>query len=437
MLDWPCSVERLPNGNTLIADGGYWSGLGSEILEVDLTGRVVWQYSNSDLVFAHSARVLRNGNILITDTWNDRLLEIDRKGNTVWVSEEWGKGTGLLSDGSHLRYPNDARETEEGRFLISDRNNGRVVEIDRGGDIIWTYDKLEHCHGSDRIPDGNTIVASSNENRVVEIDPEGNVVWVYGDGSPDVLNWPRDIDRLSNGNTLITDTKNQRIIEVDKKGRVIWSFYLGYFGMPYEADRLPNGNTLISVQQRRQVIEVDPAGNIIWGFRNYYQGHIKDHLYNSGFEQEAFPGAGEPAFWRKCTLLSEGSPGRLFWDSEISFEGSHSIGIEYHGTGSLWWQQTVRVTSGTLYKLSDTVKTSNLNGFAHTQVAFLDKMGTFLADPHSLPGTRARKGTTDWDSDKIEMRAPEKATGADIRFFVVGNGKAWFDKICLEELPWG
>ncbi len=91
----------------------------------------------------------------------------------------------------------------------------------------------------------------------------------------------------------------------------------------------------------------------------------------------------------------------------------------------------------TLYKFSDTVKTSNLNGFAHTQVAFLDKMGTFLTDPHSLPGTRGRKGTTDWDSDEIEIRAPEEATGADIRCFVVGKGKAWFDKVSLEELPWG
>ena len=40
MLDWPCGAERLPNGNTLITDAGYWSGLGSELLEVDRVGRI-------------------------------------------------------------------------------------------------------------------------------------------------------------------------------------------------------------------------------------------------------------------------------------------------------------------------------------------------------------------------------------------------------------
>jgi hypothetical protein len=35
-LDWPCDVERLPTGNTLITDAGYWSGQGSEILEVSV-----------------------------------------------------------------------------------------------------------------------------------------------------------------------------------------------------------------------------------------------------------------------------------------------------------------------------------------------------------------------------------------------------------------
>ena len=61
-LDWPADVERLPNGNTLITDAGYWSGQGSEILEVDVLGNIVWKY-DKDLRFAHSAKLLPNGNI--------------------------------------------------------------------------------------------------------------------------------------------------------------------------------------------------------------------------------------------------------------------------------------------------------------------------------------------------------------------------------------
>ena len=436
MLDWPCGVERLSNGNTLITDAGYWSGLGSEILEVDSLGKIVWQHSPG-LIFAHSAKVLRNGNILISDTGKDRVLEVDRGGNVIWSSEEWSEGTGRLSDGSHLCYPNDAEETTGERILISDRNNNRMVEVDREGKIVWLYDRLKHCHDADRLINGNTMVSSSDENKVFEIDPDGKVVWSYGDGSPEMLNWPRDSDRLENGNTLITDSKNSRIIEVDKNGKIAWSFDLGYFGMPYEADRLSNGNTLISIQQRRQVIEVDPSGSIVWGFRNYLQGHIQEHLKNGDFELEAYPGAGYPTAWAKCPLLCEGETPKLFWDSSTHFSGNHSIGIEYYGTGSVWWQQTIRVTPGKLYRLTDTVKTADLDGLAQTQVAFLDRMGGFLTPAELLPHTKVRKGDNEWSSDSIELRCLEEATAADIRCIIIGKGRAWFDNISFEELPWG
>ncbi len=75
-LDWPADVERLPTGNTLITDAGYWSGQGSEILEVDLLGNIVWKY-DKDLRFAHSAKLLPNRNILVTDTSNNRIIEIN------------------------------------------------------------------------------------------------------------------------------------------------------------------------------------------------------------------------------------------------------------------------------------------------------------------------------------------------------------------------
>jgi len=436
MLDWPCGVERLSNGNTLITDGGYWSGFGSEILEVDPLGQIVWRYSDG-LLFSHSAKLTKKGNILISDTWNNRVLEVTREGEIVWTSDNWSERTGKLNDGSHLFYPNDAEETEKGTYLISDRNNNRMVEVTREGEIVWQYKKLRHCHDADRLKNGNTLVASSDENKVIEVDREGNIVWSYGDGTPNVLNWPRDADRLPNGNTLITDSKNNRVIEVDKKGNIVWSYYLGFFGMPYEADRLPNGNTLISIQQRRLIIEVDLSGSIVWFFRNFYRNNIKPSLLNGDFEEKDPSDKNSPLGWTKCYLLSESSPCKFSWEKNVSFKGSRSISIEYRGTGSCWWQQTVRVRPGGLYRLTDAIKTQNLDGFAQTQVAFLDSMGGFFIYVADLPGTKPRKGTSGWEEASLEIRAPREATAADIRCIVIGNGKAWFDDISFEELPWG
>ena len=45
-LELPLSVERLSDGNTLIADGGDERGFGSEVIEVDPFGNIVWQFDD-------------------------------------------------------------------------------------------------------------------------------------------------------------------------------------------------------------------------------------------------------------------------------------------------------------------------------------------------------------------------------------------------------
>ena len=89
VLDFPCSVQRLPDGNTLIADAGDELGEGSEILEVNPGGEVVWRYA-AGLDFAHSAERLADGATLITDTSNQRLLIVARDGSVRLDSARWG-----------------------------------------------------------------------------------------------------------------------------------------------------------------------------------------------------------------------------------------------------------------------------------------------------------------------------------------------------------
>ena len=97
-LEFPCDVERLPNGNTLITDAGDETGLGSEVIEVDALGNLVWNYSEG-LRFAHSAKRLENGNTLISDTSNDRIFEVNNEKEIVFSSDDWDNGSGKLSDG--------------------------------------------------------------------------------------------------------------------------------------------------------------------------------------------------------------------------------------------------------------------------------------------------------------------------------------------------
>ena len=96
-LELPLSVERLPDGNTLITDGGDEAGFGSEVIEVDPFGNMVWQFDDDGgLKFAHSSRRMRHGSTLITDTTHSRLLEVTLDKRIVMNSDHWEGGTGWL-----------------------------------------------------------------------------------------------------------------------------------------------------------------------------------------------------------------------------------------------------------------------------------------------------------------------------------------------------
>jgi hypothetical protein len=423
-LEFPCGVERLPNGNTLIVDAGDESNTGSELLEVDPKGQIVWRHSD-DLNFAHSVSLQKNGNYLITDTTNNRIVEIDRENRIAFTSDDWGDGTGKLSDGSHLSYPNDAHETTDGDFLVTDRNGNRCIIVSKEGLVRWEYSYgIKHPHNADLLPNGNVIIADSDQNRVIEVDRDHQVVWSYGDQpGHEALNWPRDADRLPNGNTLICDSKNSRVLEVTTDGQLVWSYGLPYFANLYEADRLSNGNTLISDQQRQRVFEVDSYGNVVWQFRNNVPSYsIYPKLHNGFFKQREESGL--PEGWTLLTRMSEGG-GELLWKQDE--RGKDFVGLEYRRHGALFLVQRVGVVPGRSYRLGGQIRADSISegAFAAFQVAFRDNFGGLTQDAMAAPKGQMLVGTTDWIHDTVETVVPDSATSAEIRVMITGPGCTW------------
>jgi hypothetical protein len=243
----PLGVERLPDGNTLIADGRIFTGNDAHVLEVDSLGRLVWAYIKCDVPFLHSARRLPNGNTLMASSYGNKVVEVNRNGDTVWT----------MAEGLH--YPNEAFRLASGNTLITDRDNNRVIEVTPQRGIVWSYSNLIAPHNGSRLANGNTLISDSDSNRIIEVESSGTVVWRYAG-----LSWPRSAQRLDNGNTLIADTKANRVIEVDSSGATVWSVYVTE--MPYMAARLVNGNTLVSAGTH--VVELTPVGDTVWQYPN-------------------------------------------------------------------------------------------------------------------------------------------------------------------------
>jgi len=419
---FPCDVERLPNGNTLIADAGDLQSRGSKVVEVSPLGEIVWRYEH-DLCFAHGAKRLPNGNTLIADTNNNRVIEVTREGDVVFSTDDWGGGTGRLSDGSRLDYPNDCHLLEDGALIITDRNNDRCVITDRYGTVLWSYDEgIKHPHNCDVLPNGNVLIADSDGKVIIEVNRHRSIVWSYGDGTPETLNWPRDADRLPNGNTLITDSKNSRLLEVSPSGSVVWQYRVPHFANFYDADKLPDGNVLVSDQQHRQVLEVNPAGDVVWRFRNFEQWRpINPRLINGSFRERDADGL--PTGWILATRLAEGGA-TLIWDE--SERPRPCPGVDCQRWGAAYLQQLVAVVPGVRYTVTGQLRTAlEDDAIAYIQMAFMDDTGGYLGDAATMPRGRFFAGTEDWAQDTFETVVPHGTAYAEIRVVISGRGRMW------------
>lgn len=240
----------------------------NRVVEIDReTKEEVWSYSWYDvyLIFheTHDADRLPNGETLIADMGNERVFAVDRSGEVTWewdAEEHLGPGSrfwdehvpderadeyrreGPESVWTHL---NDVDRLDDGTVQVSIRNFDVVVEVDRETkEVVGVVGRpgdhsiLQRQHDPHRI--GETVLIPDSENdRIVERDVEtGEVVWSYT-GTDRRLEWPRDADRLPNGNTLVADSRGFRVLEVDERGDVVWSYALeDEQAIVYDVDRL-------------------------------------------------------------------------------------------------------------------------------------------------------------------------------------------------------
>jgi hypothetical protein len=271
----PNDSERLRDGRTLIAGTGTPVGAGdpacdavmdagtctdNRVLIVAADGGIAWQYGDDGGLNTPVCSVmLPNGNVLITDQGNARVIEVTPQKTIAW---EYAP---ILADGGNLlNNPNSAERVDGGHTLIADENNNRVLEVDDAGAIVWQYSQtpdagaLNGVAFASRLPNGNTLITDANNNRVVEVTAQGNVAWVYytasrrtsgpvptvdgGNASP----IPTRAVRLASGNTLISDQFNHQVIEVDSAGHVVFSYGqlnvagngAGQLNGPYDAKRV-------------------------------------------------------------------------------------------------------------------------------------------------------------------------------------------------------
>ena len=275
------------------------------------------------------------GTTLLTDNHNlgrPRIIEVNMLGEIIWE---------YVVPENLRQYTNPGFDVE----LLSNNNilfvlpGYGVYEIDRDGDVVWSYLTKKVSHDADRLPNGNTIFVfgaddQKDDAQVTEVNPEGEIVWTWYardhfNESPykDIYNqgWihTNAVTRLTNGNTLISLRNFSSVVEVDPQGSVIRSIGEGILGSVHDPAILPNGNllaTCTAAGETRQgqpcvrAVEIDPkTGKIVW--------------QSTRFERESIP-------VRDANRLPNGN---------TLITGTTKI-VEVTTEGKIVWQLTLGVT---------------------------------------------------------------------------------------------
>jgi hypothetical protein len=176
-----------------------------------------------------------------------------------------------------------------GRLLIADRGNNRLLLVNADKQILWTFPNpaapapptgFYFPDDAFFIHHGTGIISNQEGNdTVVEIGfPSGAPLWSYGHPrvakpKPGYLHEPDDAYLLRNGDVVVADANNCRVVFISPAGKQIGQIgragscvhapptSLGY---PNGDTPLANGNILISEVIGSWISEYTTTGRLVW-----------------------------------------------------------------------------------------------------------------------------------------------------------------------------
>ena len=289
----PCDVDYISEGE--YAGNYIVSPVWGKVVIIDKYGDVKWR-SHEEKFFIHDSDILPNGNVLMTDTMGNRVIEVDihdpakilwswdalNVSDVNWTQFSLDQGwtdlsylddiSPLLSSWTHLNDVDFINGSQFGKsydsILISLRNLNLVIEVNYSDtkEIVWSYGAphnitlLNHQHNPDRYDNGNTVICDSRNDRIIEVNTSTKeVVWELKLKFPEGrLRIARDCDDIGDGRRLITDSGNNRLLVYDMNAqKIVKEIKSPWFANPYDADMLENGRIVVSNLLSDTIVIVD------------------------------------------------------------------------------------------------------------------------------------------------------------------------------------
>jgi outer membrane protein assembly factor BamB len=194
-LNYPMDARMVASDRVLIAEYS-----GGQVTERNTKGEVLW---TKQVRFPMSCQRLPNGNTFIVT--RNQLLEVDRAGKEVF---------------NHARNANDIMSGQKLRNgqMVFITNGGTLTRLDTLGKEVKTINvQPPQIYGSNLevLANGRILLPQYSQNRVVEYDGDGKVVWEAS------VQQPTSVQRLPNGHTLVSSLYSQITLELDRQGKEV------------------------------------------------------------------------------------------------------------------------------------------------------------------------------------------------------------------------
>ena len=268
------------NGEMLIADRG-----NDRLLLVTADKKVLWVFPSVEhpappqgFYFPDDAFFVKHGTAIITNQEDQNtILEIAYPSGQVIAS--YGHPNQPGSSPGYLNQPDDAYLLPDGRVTVADAKNCRIVFLNPDFSFASAIGHTGGCHhdipndvaypnGDTPLQDGNFLVSEILGSYVDEVTSAGQVVWSVK--LP--IAYPSDPQQLGPDLYLIADYSHPGgIYEFTREGQIVWSYKVtsgeGMLDHPSLAERLPSGVICANDDYRDRVVCINPTTfQIVWQY---------------------------------------------------------------------------------------------------------------------------------------------------------------------------
>lgn len=218
--------------------------------------KIVWQYGHPGhagsapgyLNTPDDAYQLPDGRVIVADIKNCRILVFDPP-PARRIQRQFGVTRDCRDSRrfpGHFASPNGDTPLANGNILVTEIGNRTASELEITSGRLLYHVPLPVAYPSDTQPtkDGHYLVADySRPGKIVIVTREGKTVWSYGPASgPGRLDHPSLALELPSGQILLNDDYNHRVIVLSRDGRILWQY--GHTGVPGRGPgylRIPDG----------------------------------------------------------------------------------------------------------------------------------------------------------------------------------------------------